>query len=69
MPDFGDKFTDTIAGLNVQVVTDHNFQLIHRLTTFAGLPVGRKLQNFMRDFFGDAEYQAVAYGSSTSMAN
>jgi hypothetical protein len=69
MLDLGNKSPDTIAGLHVQVVNEREFQLVHRLATFTGLPVGRKLQNFMADFFGDAEYQAVAYGSSTSISN
>ena len=63
------KLMDTIVELGARILTERQYQLIDGLTNVTGLTVGYKLQEFMADFFGDVEYQAVAYGSSTSSSN
>jgi hypothetical protein len=42
------------------------FHILDGLTDVTGLPISNKLQTFMDYFFGDAEYQTVAHGSSTN---
>lgn len=67
--DHVNELLDTVTQLGARILKERQYQLLDGLTNVTGLPVGHKRQAFMADFFGATEYQAVAYGSSTSTPN